>query len=230
MLLLITLSIDPYALVNHVENLYISRGSHAIATIQIRKEDFSRNMKVEIWTKGRDRFLIRILEPPKERGISTLRVGSNIWNYFPNIDKVMRIPPALLGDSWMGSHFTYDDLLKEVDIAKDYTLKVKDIRGDTVIITAIAKDDAAVVWDRLEYHILLSKKLPLKVIMMDEEGRPVKVMTFHRPRKIKGRWIPMEIVVKPADNPQEYTRIIYEKLQLDINVPDRYFTLRYLRR
>ncbi len=229
-MLLLALSIDPYALVNHVENLYISRGSHAVATMEIKKEGFSRNLKVEIWTKGRDRFLIRILEPARERGISTLRVGNSIWNYFPDIDRVMRIPPALLGDSWMGSHFTYDDLLKEVDISKDYLLKIKAIRGDTVVITATAKEDAAVVWDRLEYHILLSRKIPVRILMMDEDGKPVRIMTFKRTKRVKGKWIPLEIVIRPTDHPEEYTRIVYEKLQLDIDVPDRYFTLKYLRR
>ncbi len=224
------ISIDPYALVNHVENLYLSRGSHAIALMSIRKEGITRNLKVEIWTKGKDRFLIRILEPAKQRGISTLRVGKNIWNYFPGIDKVMRIPPALLGDNWMGSHFTYDDLLKEVDIAKDYILKVKEIRGDTVVIKAKAKEDAPVVWDALEYRILLSRKVPLTITMMDEEGNPAKVMTFGKFKRVKGRWIPMEITIRPADNPDEYTRIVYQKLELDIPVPDRYFTLQHLRR
>lgn len=229
-MLSLIISIDPYALVNHVENLYISRGSHAIATIQIRKEDVSRNLKVEIWTKGREKFLIRILEPPRERGISTLRVGSSIWNYFPGIDKVMRIPPALLGDSWMGSHFTYDDLLKEVDIAEDYILKVKSIEGDTAVIRAIARDDAAVVWSQLEYRILLSRKVPISITMMDETGKPVRVMTFHRLERIKGKWIPMEMVIRPVNNPHEYTRITYEELHLDVDIPDSYFTLHHLRR
>ena len=226
---ILLLPIDPYVLVNRVENLYVSKGTHAIAEIEIKKRNIRKRMKVEMWSKGRDKFLIRILHPPKERGISTLKVGKNIWNYFPNIDKVMRIPPSLLGDSWMGSHLTYDDLLKGVDVAKDYTLRIKEVRGDTIVITAKAKDEAAVVWDGLEYYILESKKIPLKVIFKDERGKPVNVMTFSEFRKIKGRWIPMEMTIKPIDR-YEFTRLKFLKLQLDIDVPERYFTLQYLRR
>lgn len=226
---IILLSIDPYALVNHVENLYISRGTHAIAEIEIKKRNAHKKMKIEMWSKGRNKFLIRILYPPREKGISTLRNGKNIWNYFPDIDKVMRIPPSLMSDSWMGSHFTYDDLLNEVDVAKDYTLRIKEERGDTIVITAKAKENAAVVWDGLEYYILKTKKIPLKVIFKDERGNPVNVMTFSGFRKIKGRWIPMEMTIKPIDR-DEYTRLKFLKLQLDIDVPEKYFSLQYLRR
>lgn len=48
---------------------------------------------MEVTTKGLKHTLIRIMEPRKERGISTLKKGEEMWNYLSKVKKEIRIPP-----------------------------------------------------------------------------------------------------------------------------------------
>ena len=108
-----TSGLDPVALIRHIETQYQGRSSHGKITMEIKTRHWQRTLVMEAWSEGRDRFLTRILEPRKERGTGTLKVADDIWNYFPRIDRLVKIPSSMMGDRWMGSHLTNDDLVKE---------------------------------------------------------------------------------------------------------------------
>jgi len=105
--------LDPQELIRRVETQYNGQSSHAIMTMSIVTEDWKRDLTMESWSEGRDKFLSVIRQPVKEEGTATLKIEDDIWNYLPRIDRLMKIPSGLMGDSWMGSHLTNDDLVKE---------------------------------------------------------------------------------------------------------------------
>ncbi len=221
---------DPVELVRKVETQYQGETSHAKCTMTIVTESWTREYTMESWSEGRDKFLTRILAPVKDRGVATLKVGDDMWNYLPKIDRLMKIPSSLMGDGWMGSHITNDDLVKENKIDKLYDMTVLSNDGTIASIKCVPKPDAAVVWGSIIYRINIEKLIPVDVQYFDEDGELVRTMIFDDVRKISGRWIPMVMTIQPEDLPNEHTKMVYTELEFDIPLDKNMFSVNALRR
>src|SRR6185369_13760640 len=116
---------DVAALMQRVERVLEGRSSVAVVTMAIKTPAWERAVKMKMWSKGRDFALVRVLEGgPRETGMMTLKREKQLWNYLPQAGRVMKLPSGMLGDSWMGSDFTNDDLVKGSSITKDFTSTV----------------------------------------------------------------------------------------------------------
>jgi len=222
-------AIDAAALIRKIETQYQGRSSHGTLTMTIRTRQWSRSLVMEAWSEGRDRFLTRILDPRKERGTCTLKVGNDIWNYFPRIDRLVKIPSSLMGDRWMGSHLTNDDLVKENKVDELYELTVEHRKGANVTILGIPRPAAAVVWGKIRYEADLEREVPVRVTYFDEENRLVRTMTFTDLKRIGGRWLPMRFSVKPQEEPDEETVLEYGNLTFDVPLEKGLFSIQRLR-
>ena len=216
-------------LVRRVETQYQGVSSHAVSVMRVVTDRWNREMTLEMWSKGRDRFLVRILEPKKDEGVASLKIGNEMWNYLPNIDRLVKIPSSMMGENWMGSHLTNDDLVKENQIDELYDLTLKKT-GGTAEVTGVPKPEAAVVWGRILYIIDIERLIPLSIRYYDEDNTLVRTITFDDVRKVSGRWIPLRMLVRPEDKPGERTEFVYKELRFDVNLPDDFFSLRSLRR
>lgn len=221
---------DLRALIKKVETQHRGSSSHGKTRMNIVTKDWSRTLTMETWTEGRDRFLVQILEPAKERGTSTLKVQSDIWNYFPKIDRLIKIPSSLMGDKWMGSHFTNDDLVKEDKIDELYDLTEQRRDEKTVVILAVPKPDAAVVWGKLEYSIDREKEVPIFIDYFDEAGKKVRTVSFDRVDMVCNRWVARRIKVQPLDTPSESTEMNFDSLEFDLKLSGNLFSLQSLRK
>jgi hypothetical protein len=217
------------ALVRKVETQYQGKTSHAIVRMKVITEFWSREIVMEMWSKGRDRFLARILSPKKDEGVASLKIGNEMWNYLPNIDRLVKIPSSMMGESWMGSNLTNDDLVKENQIDVLYDLSMKKEGGEAEI-TGIPKPDAPVVWGKLIYKLELKRLIPLTIDYFDEGNRMVRKITFDRVEEISGRSVPLHMIVQPVDKPKEKTDLTYTKLEFDVKLPDDFFSISSLRR
>ena len=116
---------------------------------------WQRTIGLRLWMDRPRRSFVRIVSPAKEAGIGSLRIGTEMWNYLPNVERIVKIPPSMMLQPWMGSDFTNDDLVKESSILEDYTHEVigtVQLDSETVVqIEAVPKPDAAVVWGRIVY-------------------------------------------------------------------------------
>jgi outer membrane lipoprotein-sorting protein len=216
-------------LVRSVETQYQGKTSHAIATLRVVTDRWNREMTLEMWSIGRDKFLARILKPGKDEGVSSLKLGNEMWNYLPNIDRLVKIPSSMMGESWMGSHLTNDDLLKENQIDELYDLTLKKV-GNSAEVTGVPKPDAAVVWGRILYTIDIERLIPITIRYYDEADTLVRTITFDDVKKVSGRWIPLRMLVRPEDKPAERTELVYTTLTFDVKLADDFFSLRSLRR
>ena len=111
-------------IVDRVDRMLRRESSHARVTMDIVTEHWDRSLEMEIWSLGTDHSLVRLLAPPKEEGTATLMVGPEVWNYLPRVDRTIKVPPSLMMGSWMGSHFTNDDLVKESRLIEDYDIDI----------------------------------------------------------------------------------------------------------
>ncbi len=222
--------LDAQALIRQTETQYMSKTSHAIFRMTVVTKAWTREMRMESWGEGRDKMLSKILSPKKDAGTATLKVGDDMWNYLPKIDRLMKIPSSLMGDRWMGSHLTNDDLVKENKIDELYSFAIAKETAREATIVATPKPSAAVVWGSITYRIDLEREIPLDVKYYDEDGELVRTITFDQVRTIAGRTLPTRMRYVPADEPGEYTEMVYETIEFDRSLPKDLFSVRSLRR
>lgn len=229
-----TKEIDVQALVRHVDNLWRGTTSHAHMSMIVKTRHYQRKLSLEAWSHGTDNSLVVIQAPIKDRGIATLKVGENIWNYLPKINRVTKIPPSMMSGSWMGSHFTNDDLVKENTFEADYNVSLSfsgERNGQKIYeITAIPKPNAAVVWGKVIMDVIQSSLTPTRADYYDEDGNLIRRMTFADFKEIDGKTVPMIMRLQPEDKPNESTTLEYQDIEFDVPIPQNFFSLQSLKR
>ena len=225
-------NLDPEKILDSVDDLYRSNASHGIITLSVTTVNWQRTLTLEQWSKGEDKHLIRILKPKKEKGLTTLRVDKNVWNYMPKVKRVVKIPSSMMSSSWMGSHFTNDDLVKQSRMTEDYTFSIT-FEGtregkDIIEITCIPNKDAAVVWGKVEVVVYADNYIPLRIIYYDEDLLLSRTLEFTNIQKMDGKMIPTLMSMIPADEPDELTTVKWEEIQFGVAIDDDFFSLRKL--
>lgn len=206
--------------------------STSTMTMNIKTKSWSRTLKMKVWTKGRDFALIRVLEGgPRETGMMTLKRQKQLWNYLPQAGRVMKLPSGMLGDSWMGSDFTNDDLVRGTSIVDDFDSRVTGTKNhdghDAWTMVLQPKANAVVVWGKVEMVVDRASCVPLQERFYDEEGKIARTMTFGDIRTLGWRKFPARVAIQPADGTRE-TIVTYENMEFDTEVSDDTFSLHRL--
>ncbi len=223
---------DPLEIINLVQDVYRGDSSHGVATMEVVTEHWAREMTMELWSLGEDYSLVRLRSPAREAGTATLKADRDIWNYLPKVDRTIKVPASMMGGSWMGSHFTNDDLVQESRLVDDYDIDLTFTgERDGVAVwelTLTPKPEAPVVWGRIEYCVRQSDTVPLQVSYYDEDGALARSMVFSEFRDFGGRLLPGLMDMRPADKPDERTTMRYEELEFDVGLDESFFSLRTL--
>jgi outer membrane lipoprotein-sorting protein len=223
---------DPAALIRRMEQLLEGRSSVAVMTMSITTPTWSRTLRLKVWTKGRDYALIRVLAgSPRETGMMTLKREKQLWNYLPQAGRVMKLPSGMLGDAWLGSDFTNDDLVRGNSIVDDFDARLAGratVAGrDAWLVTLTPRPTAAVVWGRIETAVDRATCVPLRELFYDEDGTIARTMTFGEIRSLGWRRFPARMTVQAADAAHA-TSMHYDEIAFDVEVPEDTFSLRRL--
>ncbi|MDT8442312.1 MAG: outer membrane lipoprotein-sorting protein [Desulfuromonadales bacterium] len=219
---------DLKQLIRDIEQQYMGVSSQALMQMEVSTSNWQRSLEMESWSLGRDLFLVRIIEPAKERGVATLKRNREVWNYLPKVDRTIKVPPSMMGGSWMGSHITNDDLVKANHIEEDYDLALLEESDRHSLIECLPKPDAPVVWGKIVYLVGKQPRVPRKIDYFDEQMVLVRTMTFEDVRQIGDRIVPLKLSVLPHDKPDEKTVMHYRELVYDIPLEESFFSLRSL--
>ena len=223
---------DVDSVLDYLDELYRSSSSHAVMEMTVVRERGTRELRLESWSRGEEDALIVIREPAREAGTATLRTEDGLWNYAPRADRLIRIPSGLLSESWMGSHFTNDDLVRETSYDEDYraSLSWTEREGERYLqVTLTPRPEAPVVYTELRFLLTPEEWVPVRWEYLDE-GELVRVMTFDDVQTVDGKPLPLRMEVRPTDEPDERTVVRYRELELDVPVDADLFTRRGLRR
>ncbi|MGD9078862.1 MAG: outer membrane lipoprotein-sorting protein [Desulfobacterales bacterium] len=210
------------------------RGKASVGTVQmlIHHEDWERRMTIKAWTRGQKDSLFYISAPPKDYGNGTLKRGREMWLFNPKVNRVIKVPPSMMSQSWMGSDFSNNDLAKSDSLLLDYDHSISGTEtheGKKVyVIKSMPKPNAPVVWgmQRLkirEDHIWLSEEF------FDEDLQPVKIMSAMEIQMLGGKLFPKVWRMRKVDETDRYTQLTYESLEFKSSLPDRLFTLSSLK-
>ena len=203
-------------------------------TMTVTTARWTRTLELTAWIERPRRSFIRILAPAKEAGIGSLRIGAEMWNYLPTVERTIKIPPSMMLQPWMGSDFTNDDLVKESSLLNDYTHKV--IAHDTAggapvyVIESTPRPDAAVVWGKIVTRVRRADFLIAREEFYDERGTLVRVMTFSEIRILGGRLVPTKWEMRPTGKPGNVTTVVMTRATFDAPISGDIFTQRNLER
>ncbi|MBT4491762.1 MAG: outer membrane lipoprotein-sorting protein [Gammaproteobacteria bacterium] len=204
-------------IIDEMEQLYRGDSSDATITMKVETPQYERTLTMAGQSLGKELAFFRILSPKKDRGIATLKRDQEMWNYFPKINKVIKVPPSMMMGSWMGSDFTNDDLVKETQLIDAYHLSLEE--NDTeYFVTLTPKAQTVTVWGKIEYVISKEPLLPLAQIFFDDDGTKVREMAFQEPKEFDGVLMPSVLEMKPLNKKGHRTLIIYD--EITFNVPD----------
>ena len=223
---------DASEILKRVDELYRSDSSKAQVEMEIVTPHWKRTLKINAWSKGMDKTFLRILDPKKERGMTTLRIGNEMWNFLPKTNKVMKIPPSMMMGSWMGSDFTNDDLVKEYTFFKDYHFEmtsINDPKPGEIYIRCTPKQDRPIVWGYIIIAVRESDNLPIWQKYYDEKGKLMREMVYRDIKTFGNRTIPSVMELISTSKKGNRTLIRYLEARFDIKIPNDTFSLRNLR-
>lgn len=210
------------------------KSSYSVMSMTIIRPAWQRTIEFRSWSLGRDFSLVLITAPPKEAGQTFLKRGSEMWSWNPAISRLIKLPPSMMSQGWMGSDYTNDDILRESSVVTDY---VHEIVGEESIegrlcykIKMTARENASIVWGKQIRWIDKKDFLILKAELYDEDGYLVRTETGSEIKTMDGRTITSRIELSPEEEPENKTLIEIREIKFNISVNEDYFSQQNMKR
>jgi len=225
---------DASEIVRKADEKFRGDQSRAQMTMKIIRPSWERTVSMRVWTLGTKYSMILITAPARDEGTSYLKRGNEIWNWVPRIGRVVKMPPSMMSQSWMGSDFTNDDLIKEASIVTDYTHKLV---GDSTIadrdcyeLELTPKPDAPVIWSKIKMWISKNDYLELRTEFYNEYNEKVNVMEGSEIKTLGGRLLPAKLEMIPQDKENQKTVLEYQNLNFNPGISENFFTIQQMKR
>lgn len=212
------------------------RGASSFAELNMKviRSGWTREMELKVWTKGTKLAMVLVTAPAREKGIVYLKVHKEVWNWIPSIERNIKLPPSMMSQSWMGTDFSNDDLVKEFSILDDYThtLKAEEvIEGRKCYkILLMPKPEAAVVWGQVVLWIDIDDFIMIKGEYFDDENVLINRMLVKKVDTLGGRILPSVLEMIPVEKAGQKTVITYKSLSFDQPIEDNFFSVRQMQR
>lgn len=197
-------------------------------TMTIRRPTWERTVGFKNWAKGRDLALTLVTEPAREKGQTFLKRGNDMWNYVPSIGRLVKLPPSMMSQGWMGSDYTNDDILNESSLVLDYTHELLGNENFNGIlcykINLVPLEQSNIVWGKMITWVSAADFLFLKSEYYDENQSLVRTETAGEIKTMDGRKIPTRLEIIPADEPQNRTIVVIQSIDFNVKIDDLFFS------
>lgn len=225
---------DAEAIVKKADQKFRGESSKGTMRMTIVRPNWSRTLEMKSWTLGSEFSMILVTAPAKEKGQAFLKRQNEMWNWMPSIERMVKIPPSMMMQSWMGSDFTNDDLVKESSIVKDYEKKIVGTENaggyDCYKIELTPKANAAVVWGKIIIWISKEGYYQMKATYYDDFGELVQTMTGSDVKKLDDRMMPSKMTISPADKPGHKTILEFVEMEFDVDISKSFFSQQQMKR
>ncbi len=214
---------DARAILRAAFDNWRANSSHAVMEMTIKRASGTRTMTLESWTQGEDKALVRFTAPARDAGNATLQLKNSTYVFNPKLNQVIKLPASAMSQSWMGSHFSYDDLSRSEKVIDDYTHTLVSSSGGVNVIESVPKRGVPVVWGK-QVLTIRADGVMMKIEYYDQVGNRVRVMTTDRVSAIGGRPYPAVMTMRADESPGEYTRVTTTSAQFNVDLPSYLFT------
>ena len=208
--------------------------STSIMAMTIVRPTWERTIEFKNWTSDREYALTLITAPARDKGQSFLKRQNEMWNWNPTISRLIKLPPSMMSQGWMGSDYTNDDILRESSVVNDYDHQIvaeEEYEGRLCYkIKMVAKEDAAVIWGHQVRWIDKKDFLFMKSELYDEDGYLVRTELGSEIKTMDGRLIPTRIELIPAEEDGQKTIIEMKEVKFKEPIKDSFFSQQNMKR
>lgn len=200
----------------------------------IKRPTYERTVEFKSWNEGRENSMTYITSPAQEKGQAFMKMGNEMWSWNPKIGRMIKLPPSMMSQGWMGSDYTNDDILKESSIVKDYTHTItgnEEVAGHACYkIEMIPDEEAAVVWGKVIQWISKDEFLQMKTEYYDEDNYLVRTELAYNIKEMDGRIIPTRFEIIPADKEGQLTIVEMNVIKFNIPINKGFFSQQNMKR
>ncbi len=228
-----THALDGYDIVQRTFHQLRGKASVSSLDMTIHRPAWQRTVSMKAWTRGEKESLIRITAPARDEGNATLKRGREMWIYNPKVNRIIKLPPSMMSQAWMGSDFSNNDLAKTDSVLHDYEHTLEEVTeqdGHKVFtVASVPKPEAPVVWGMIKLRIRDDDVL-LAEEFYDEDMELVKAMTCSDIGQVDGQLFPFSWKMAKAGAVDEYTLIEYQEISFKETLPSSIFSKALLRK
>lgn len=221
-------------IIENANKLTLGKSAKGEMEMTIQRPSWSRTINMKSWSMGREYSLIYITSPARDKGQVFLKRQTEMWNWMPTVSRMMKIPSSMMGQSWMGSDFTNDDLVRMNSIVEDYTHTVlgeETLEGYPCYkVELIPKEEAAVVWGKLVVWVAKEEWYTLKQMNYDEDMILVNTMTASDVSQMGDRKLPARMELIPADKKNQKTIFVTKWQEFNIDIDESFFSQQNMKR
>lgn len=219
---------NPRELIKQADENMEGESSQSIMSMSIIRPTWERTLEFKNWVKGSEYALTLVTAPAKEKGQTFLKRGNDMWNYIPKIGRLIKLPPSMMSQGWMGSDYTNDDVLNETSLVNDFEHKIvgREVieNYDCSIIESVPHEESNVVWGKIRNWVSDKDHLFLKREYFDEENYLIRTELLGDVKIMDKRTIPTRYEIIPADEPDQKTIVRIIDMKFDVSLPDDFFS------
>jgi len=204
------------------------KSGYSVMSMTIVRPSWQRTVEFRSWTLGDDFAMTYITAPAREKGQSFLKRGNEMWSWNPSISRLIKLPPSMMSQGWMGSDYTNDDILRESSVVNDYnhvTEGEEEVDGRKCYrVKLTALPNAEVLWGHQVWWVDKEEFIILKAELYDEDGYLVRTERGLALKVVDGRFIPTRIELVPAENEGHKTILDIIEMKFNITVEESFFS------
>ncbi|MDD5157519.1 outer membrane lipoprotein-sorting protein [Sulfurimonas sp.] len=221
---------EAHDIIKKLDENFRGRNVYMQVSMKVVSMGHERVMRMQSFSQGNKKSFVKIIYPPKDSGITFLSLDNQMWQYVPKIERVIKIPPSMMLQKWMGSDITNDDMVRQSSIVEDYEPRIIKRAGTVVTIELLPKLGAPVVWGKIITNVDTATYTSNRDIFYDEENKEVRFFIYEKVKKVGKYYIPTYWKVGSSDALDKFTEIVLEEIEYDTGVYDEYFTKNALKR
>lgn len=222
------------SIVKKADEKFRGESSKGTMRMSIVRPKWERTIEMKSWSLGTEYFMVYITSPAKEKGQAYLKRENEMWQWLPSIERMVKLPPSMMMQSWMGSDFTNDDLMQESSIVRDYEKELLGTESfqeyECYKIELTPKPEAVVVWDKIILWVSKQDYYQLKAEYYDEFGDLIQTMSGSNIKTLDDRKLPATLTIEPADKPGHKTIMEYVEMDFDIEIETSFFSQQRMKR
>ena len=220
-------------ILERVDDNRVSGNKVVLSEMVIHGRRGTRTLRARSWIQGEDKSFSEYLDPPRERGVKMLKLGDQLWTYYPSTDRTILIAGHMLRQSVMGSDLSYEDMMEDPVLGNSYEARVdgEEAVGDRacwVLQLTAQKTDVAYhgrkLWVDKERFVVLREE------RFARGGKLLKTTDVRGVRRVQGRWIPDDVLFKDVLQSSEGTEFVLLEIALDVPIPETTFSKASLKR
>ncbi len=225
---------DAKDIVKKADDKFQGNSNQSVMSMTIVRPKYTRTIEFKNWSLKRDFFMTLITAPAKDKGQVFMKRNTEMWNFTPSINRMIKLPPSMMSQGWMGSDYSNDDLVKQSSIVNDYTqtlLGEEEIEGRTCYkIQLVPTLEANVVWGKIIMWIDKELFINLKSEYYDEEDYLVRTELGKEIKKFDNRDLPSVLEIIPAEEPENKTIITIKSIDFDVDIKESFFSQQNMKR